>query len=41
VLHWGDAKNSYEDAAKCYSIANFGLTILREMDLDRQKTLSI
>lgn len=39
VLHWGDAKNSYEDAAKCYSIANQGLTILRAMDLDRRTTL--
>lgn len=36
VLHWGDAKNSYEDAARCYSIANLGLIILREMDSDRR-----
>ena len=35
-MHWGDAKNSYEGAAKCYSIANLGLTILREMDLHRR-----
>jgi hypothetical protein len=39
VLHWGDAKNSYEDAAKCYSIANLGLIILRAMDFDRRATL--
>jgi len=39
VPHWGDAKNSYQDAAKCYSIANLGLTILREMDLERRKIL--
>ena len=36
VLHWGDAKNSYEDAARCFSIANLGLIILREMDLHRR-----
>ena len=39
VLHWGDAKNSYEDAARSYSIANLGLVILREMDSDRRTTL--
>jgi len=39
VLHWGDAKNSYEDAAKCCSIANLGLIILRAMDFDRRTTL--
>lgn len=39
VLHWGDAKNSCEGAAKCYSIANLGLTILREMDLHRRAIL--
>jgi hypothetical protein len=39
VLHWGDAKNSYEGAAKCYSVANLGLTILREMDLHRRAIL--
>lgn len=39
VLHWGDATNSCEDAAKCYSIADLGLAILREMDLDRRTAL--
>jgi hypothetical protein len=39
VLHWGDAKNSYEDAARSYSIANLGLIILREMDSDRRVKL--
>jgi hypothetical protein len=39
VLHWGDAKNSYEDAARCFSIANLGLIILREMDSDRRAML--
>jgi len=39
VLHWGDAKNSYEDAAKAYSIANLGLMILRKMDSDRRMLL--
>jgi hypothetical protein len=39
VLHWGDAKNSYEDAARSYSIANLGLIILREMDSDRRVML--
>jgi hypothetical protein len=39
VLHWGDAKNSHEDAARSYSIANLGLIILREMDSDRRKML--
>jgi hypothetical protein len=37
VLHWGDAKNSYEDAARCWSIANLGLLILRRMDEERRK----
>jgi hypothetical protein len=41
VLHWGDAKNSYEEAARCFSIANLGLTILREMDSHRRTTLGI
>lgn len=39
VLHWGDAKYSYEDAAKCFSIADLGLWILREMDLQRRAGL--
>lgn len=39
VLHWGDAKHSYEDAARCYSLANMGLQILREMDQERRKYL--
>lgn len=41
VIHWGDAKNSYDDAARCYSFAKLGLIILREMDLDRLRTLSV
>jgi len=39
VLHWGDAKYSYEDAAKCFSIAQVGLRILREMDAHRRVSL--
>lgn len=39
VLHWGDRKNSYEDAARCYNIANLGLGILRKMDEERRKYL--
>jgi hypothetical protein len=39
VLHWGDAKNSHDDAARCFSIAHMGLTILREMDSDRRAML--
>ncbi len=39
ILHWGDAKNSYEDAAICYSLANMGLLILRKMDEERRKQL--
>jgi len=39
VLHWGDAKYSYKDAAKCFSIADLGLWILREMDLYRRASL--
>ena len=39
VLHWGDAKHSYEDAARCYSLANMGLQILREMDQERREYL--
>lgn len=40
VLHWGDAKNSSDDAARCFSIANMGLIILREMDSDRRARLA-
>ncbi len=39
ILHWGDAQNSYEDAAVCYSLANMGLLILRKMDEERRKQL--
>ena len=39
VLHWGDAKFSYEDAAKCFSIAELGLRILREIDAHRRVSL--
>lgn len=39
VLHWGDVKNSHEDAVRSYSIANLGLTILHEMDLVRRARL--
>ncbi len=39
VLHWGDAKYSYEDAAKCFNIADLGLLILREMDAHRRAGL--
>lgn len=41
VLHWGDARNSCEDATRCFSIANLGLIILREMDLHRRRMLGI
>jgi hypothetical protein len=40
VLHWGDAQFSYEDAAKCFSIAELGLWILREMDALRRASLA-
>lgn len=36
ILHWGDAGCSYEDAARCWSIANQGLQILRKMDEQRR-----
>jgi hypothetical protein len=36
---WGDAKYSHEDAAKCFSIAQLGLRILREMDAHRRLSL--
>lgn len=39
VLHWGDAKNSYEDAVRCINIASLGLSILREMDARRRGDL--
>lgn len=32
ILHWGDVSFSPEDAAKCFSIAELGLQILRKMD---------
>ena len=41
ILHWGDVKNSYEDAARCFRIANLGLIILREMDSHRRTMLGI
>ncbi len=40
VLHWGNARYSYEDAAKCFSFAELGLWILHEMDLHRRALIS-
>jgi hypothetical protein len=37
ILHWGDKKHSYEDAAQCWSLADFGLWILQRMDEARQR----
>jgi hypothetical protein len=39
VLHWGDPKYSYEEAAKVFSIAQLGLRILREMNAHRRVSL--
>lgn len=39
VLHWGDAKYSYEDAARCFTFAELGLRIHREMDSHRRASL--
>lgn len=39
VLHWGDTKHSQDDAARCYSIARLGLSILHRMDKERRSTL--
>lgn len=36
VLHWGDAKYSYDEAAECFAIAGLGLSILRAMDYYRR-----
>jgi hypothetical protein len=40
ILHWGDVRHSSEDAARCYSLADCGLRILREMDHERREYLS-
>ncbi|HZP31941.1 MAG TPA: hypothetical protein VFB23_01165 [Candidatus Acidoferrales bacterium] len=40
ILHWGEAKDSYDEAARCWSIAALGVRILREMDLERRKCLN-
>jgi len=37
IVHWGDTKSSYDDAARCYSIAQLGLSVLRRMDEARRK----
>jgi len=39
VLHWGDVKYSYDDAAKCFTFAELGLHIFRAMDGHRRATL--
>lgn len=39
VLHWGDTKHSRDDAARSYSIAKLGLSILHRMDNERRSTL--
>jgi hypothetical protein len=39
VLHWGGARYSYEDAARCFTFAELGLQILREMDRHRRASL--
>jgi len=36
VLHWGNAKYSYDEAAECFGIAELGLSILRAMDYYRR-----
>jgi hypothetical protein len=41
ILHWGDAKNSLEDASRCYSFANLGLLILQKMDEQRRLSLGL
>jgi hypothetical protein len=40
ILHWGDAKHSYKEAVRCYSLADMGLRILRVMDKERRKCLA-
>lgn len=40
VLHMGDANHTEQDAAKCFSIAKLGLSILTGMNRERVKTIS-
>ncbi len=37
ILHWGDAKHSYDEALRCYNLAQMGLLIFRAMDLERRE----
>lgn len=39
VLHWGDTRCSQEDAARCYRIAQLGLSILKRMAAERRQSL--
>ena len=39
IVHWGDVKHSYQEAADCYSFARLGLFIFYKMDEDRRQRL--
>ncbi len=40
VLHWGDTSHTEQDAARCFTIAQMGLSILTSMNRERKKALS-
>ena len=39
ILHFGYARYRKDDAERCHSIAQFGLHLLRQMDLAKRKTI--